>query len=545
MVHFPPIPMGLFLLLFLIKIFCGPDLLPSSIAIPSRKSSWWRMNHLGTNLAEDSCFIKYQHERDVGYFTTVDFPEEAVLKNSNGPVTGDPVIDIGNASHEKGLFSRNQRPESVETAVVHQDEKDDFPEGGLRAWSVVLGAFCGSFSVFGIINSTAVLLDYLQHNQLKDSSPSSLGWIFGTALFLTFFCGAPVGPIFDAYGPRALIFAGSVLLLASMFLLGLCTRGSERRLIFHAYTNMAVEYWHFFLVYSVMNGLGGCLIVTPVTASIGHFFLVKRGNATGISMTAGSLGGIIFPLMLQKLFPTVGFAWATRILGFMLVFLLVLANLLIRSRLPRKKLVSLKEVTPDLTLFKELPFFFVTLGIFLMEWGIFVPLTYITSYASLHGHSTEFSYQILAYLNAGSFFGRLLAGIVSDMVGRINTLIVSIAFCVATCFGVWLPAGDSTPMIVVFAVIFGFVSGSNLSLSPVCVGQMCKTENYGRYFATCWMVVAFGTLTGLPIAGEILTANGGSYDGLIIFAGLAYAAALLCLVAARVLRVGWKINVVY
>lgn len=78
------------------------------------------------------------------------------------------------------------------------------------------------------------------------------------------------------------------------------------------------------MVYSVLNGIGGCLINTPCIASIGHWFLDKRGNATGVAMTAGSIGGIIFPLMLQKLLPTVGFPWATRILGFILLFLLLI-----------------------------------------------------------------------------------------------------------------------------------------------------------------------------------------------------------------------------
>ena len=100
-------------------------------------------------------------------------------------------------------------------------------------------------------------------------------------------------------------------------------------------------------------------------------------------------------------------------------------------------------------------------------------------------------------------------------------------------------------MIITFAIIFGFVSGSNLSLSPVCVGQLCKTEHYGRYFATCWMFVSFGTLTALPIAGAILTACGGDFSGLVIFAGLSYTAAAGCLIAARVLKVGWKIKMVY
>ncbi|KAH6676692.1 major facilitator superfamily domain-containing protein [Halenospora varia] len=496
------------------------------------------MQSVGNYLAEDSCFIKHQQSQNVvtGNESQLDNVQERGVKPGIHSVTEKSVIETQTQNpsqpgldSEKGIFAQPPTvQDSDESSNTDEDDKDDFPEGGLKGWSVVVGSFCGSFSVFGIINSTAILLQYFEEHQLKDYSPGQIGWIFGFALFLTFFCGAPIGPIFDAYGPRALIASGSVLLIASMFLLGLCT-----------------QYWHFFIVYSVLNGIGGCLINTPCIASIGHYFLRKRGNATGIAMTSGSIGGIIFPLMLQRLFPMVGFAWATRILGFILVFLLGMANLLVRSRLPRKKIVSLKKVSPDLTVFKDLPFLFVTLGIFLMEWGIFVPLTYITTYVTSHGQSANFGFQILAIMNAGSFFGRFFAGLVADMIGRMNTLICSIAMCVIACFALWLPAGNSTPMIIVFSVIFGFVSGSNLSLSPVCVGQLCKTEHYGRYFATCWMFVAFGTLTGLPIAGQILTAMDGDYTGLIIFAGISYIAALACLIAARVLAVGWKIRTIY
>jgi hypothetical protein len=33
-----------------------------------------------------------------------------------------------------------------------------------------------------------------------------------------------IGPIFDAHGPRFLILAGAILICASVFLLGACTR---------------------------------------------------------------------------------------------------------------------------------------------------------------------------------------------------------------------------------------------------------------------------------------------------------------------------------
>jgi hypothetical protein len=150
---------------------------------------------------------------------------EAGVKGMN-PTAGQPAVEnpspqSGNEKEPSGTMVGNEADDSTLPAY---DDKDDFPEGGLKAWLVVCGSFCGSFAVFGIINSTAILLEYFSSHQLKDYSPSQIGWIFGLSLFLTFFCGAPIGPIFDAYGPRTLILAGSILLVASMFLLGLCTR---------------------------------------------------------------------------------------------------------------------------------------------------------------------------------------------------------------------------------------------------------------------------------------------------------------------------------
>lgn len=53
------------------------------------------------------------------------------------------------------------------------------------------------------------------------------------------------------------------------------------------------------------------------------------------------------------------------------------------------------------------------------------------------------------------------------------------------------------------------------------------------------------TLTGIPIAGQILTANGGRYGGLILFTAMCYVGGLVSFTAARVLQVGWKVTAVY
>jgi len=99
----------------------------------------------------------------------------------------------------------------------------EFPEGGLQAWLVVLGSFCAMAAVFGVSNTAAVFQSYLAENQLASYSPFQIGWIFSLNLFLVFFVGIQVGPIFDHYGPRLLVIVGFALSCASLFLFSIST----------------------------------------------------------------------------------------------------------------------------------------------------------------------------------------------------------------------------------------------------------------------------------------------------------------------------------
>lgn len=312
----------------------------------------------------------------------------------------------------------------------------------------------------------------------------------------------------------------------------------------------SIEFWHYIFTFSVLGGIGTSLIFTPAVSAIGHFFLSSRGTATGLASTGGSVGGILFPLLLQRLFPMVGFAWATRIIGFIIIFLLIIANLLLRSRLPPKKRAS---IWPDFGIFKNGIFALTTAGVFFIEWGLFIPVSYMSTYAVHYGFSSALSFQLIAVLNVGSFFGRCLPGYVADRMGRFNTIIVTVAMCLALTLGLWLPAaellrgptGANIAALCVYGVAFGFASGSNIGLTPVCVGQLCDTLSYGKYYATCYTVVSIGCLTGIPIAGQILAVDKGEYWGLVIFTSMCYAAGLVCFVTVRVIKVGWRIKAIY
>ncbi|KAL8295755.1 hypothetical protein RB597_009168 [Gaeumannomyces tritici] len=417
-------------------------------------------------------------------------------------------------------------------AAEEEEEREEepveetYPEGGARAWLVVLGSWMALVASLGLMNTIGVLQSYVSKHQLADRSEGTVGWIFSVYTFLSFFLGLYIGPVFDKYGPRWLVAGGTALLATGTMLLGSC-----------------VEYWHFMLVFGLVNGAATALLFTPSIAAIGHWFRDRRGLATGVASSGGGVGGVVFPLLLASLLERVGFAWSVRAMGLVSTALAVGANFLIRSRLPAERGARAR---PDPRILRDRAFALTTLGIFLMEFGLFIPLGFLPLYARAQGFDEAFSFRIMTVLNAASVVGRALPGWWADIIGPANANILAIVQSIVACLAVWWPAGGTTAGIVVFAVLFGFASGTNISLAPLCIGRLCKTQNYGRYYATTYTIVSFACLVGIPIAGNIVgVTEGGRYWGLILFTGLLYCASLVAFVAARVYVVGWNPLVVF
>ncbi|KAJ5216028.1 uncharacterized protein N7498_002435, partial [Penicillium cinerascens] len=412
-------------------------------------------------------------------------------------------------------LSTSAREDGSQTG--NEEAPYEYPEGGLAAWGVVGGAFCMLSCTYGLCSSVGVLQSYWEIHQLKTYPSSTIGWIPGLLVFLNLFLGVQIGPLFDRYGPRWIMLIGSVLYALSIFLLGSCN-----------------SYYQFILCLGVLGGTGSALICTPTMAVLSHWFYRRRGNATGIAMAGSSLGGICWPIILRTTFQRLGWAWSMRILGFMFVFFLTVGNLCIKGRLPTKA----RKGSIDLHCFTDSRFLWATTGVFFSEIVLFASLGLVPSYATAQGFSSETGFYMMAVLNAGSGLGRWLSGLASDHFGRFNTIATMMAITTVFIFVLWYPFGHYLGVLYCFVALLGFGTGSILSLVPVCLGQLCKTEEFGKWFGTCYFVCSFGAMIGIPVGGQLLQVVGPS--DLVAFLGGLLAISSLSFMGARWACLGYS-----
>jgi MFS transporter, MCT family, aspergillic acid transporter len=131
---------------------------------------------------------------------------------------------------------------------------------------------------------------------------------------------------------------------------------------------------------------------------VAGWFNKNRGFAFGMLATGSSLGGVVFPIMVSRLIREVGYGWAMRISAFFILFLLIIANLTVKSLNPPNPHAVTKEEL--LHPFREVAMVALIFGNFLLTFGIFIPITFLVVQATAEGMSPELAQYLLAMLNA-------------------------------------------------------------------------------------------------------------------------------------------------
>lgn len=338
-----------------------------------------------------------------------------------------------------------------------------------------------------------------------------------------FFFGPIVGKYYDAYGSRWILLLGTFLHVFGLMM-----------------TSISSKYYQFLIAQGIVSATGASLIFYPALGDVSTWFFKRRAFALGIMASGSSLGGVIMPIMIERLIPKVGYGWAMRITAFLILGMMIIANITLRSRLPPKKWSPWK-LTEFTKHFKELGFVLTVFAACLFFFGMFLPFNYIVVSAKRNGMSSTLANYLVSILNAASVVGRILPGWIGDKVGRYNIMImISYASGILT-LALWLPATGNVPTIL-FAGLYGFTTGAFVSLAPACLAQISEIREIGVRNGALFACVSLAALTGVPIGGALVTNYNGDFLGLQIFAGCMLIAGSTFFVLARGAVGGWSLN---
>jgi MFS family permease len=246
------------------------------------------------------------------------------------------------------------------------------------------------------------------------------------------------------------------------------------------------------------------------------WFNKRKGTAYGVLATGSSLGGVVLPIMVNRMIQSVGFGWAMRTTAFIIMALLVITNLTVRSfQKPQPRKLTLDQFWRP---FAELQFATLTVGMTIFTWGMYIPLNYLQVEAVAHGMSEGLVQYLVAIFGAASLFGRLLSGIFGDKFGLFNVFVVVCYIAGIWILALWIPSCNDASRIA-FACLYGFFSGAYISQLPALVAQVSPLRDMGIRTGLVFFCSAIPALTSNPIAGAILGENN-NWIGAKAFAGI-------------------------
>lgn len=319
----------------------------------------------------------------------------------------------------------------------------------------------------------------------------------------------------DKWGPRLTASIGGLLVGAGMVLI------SQTR-----------SYALWLLGFGVMVGAGigfGYSSATP--PALKWFPPNKTGLIAGLVVAGFGLAPVYLAPTSQYLLAHFGLQKSMLILGVAFVVIVCgLAQLLVN---PPPGVVSGPKpaagTSPAAAAVNAVPAEILRQPTFWLLWGIYfigagAGLMVIGSISGMAKNSMgDLAFLAVAILAIGNAGGRILAGTLSDRIGRRQTLALVLAFQAVLMFvAIPVTASRSTAaaVVVLVAALIGANYGANLSLFPSFTKDLWGLKNFGMNYGVLFTAWGVGGLV-LPRLQQTLTARGGgSYTTSFITAGV-------------------------
>ena len=144
---------------------------------------------------------------------------------------------------------------------------------------------------------------------------------------------------------------------------------------------------------------------------------------------------------------------------------------------------------------------------------------------------------VVALMAVGNASGRVVAGILSDKIGRTNTLFIMLVFQAFVIFSLLFITPSQVVLLVLAATFIGFNYGTNLSLFPSATKDYFGLKNFGANYGLVFSAWGVGGFVFPRVSQMIVAQTNSPSMAYILAAGLLLAGAVLALLTKAPERV--------
>ncbi|XP_035683177.1 monocarboxylate transporter 13-like [Branchiostoma floridae] len=462
------------------------------------------------------------------------------------------------------------------------------PLDGGWGWAVVLAVFVICACTMGVTRSFGVF--FIEFASQFDQPATATSWVISVAMAITF-GGAFFGGMFGTmFGFRPVAMVGGVLAATGCIL-----------------TSFAGSIVHLYLTTGVLTGFGSSLAFIPSMSMVGKYFDKKRAIANGIAFSGVSVGNIVFPLIFTYLIEEYGWRGSFLIAAGVMLNITAFAALLrpiqlavpslgtdaqapanapptLRNGssgaeqrgLPRDDsemgspagagptddmkvaIVSNgKSATPTprspgkmilaqwKSLLAYIPFVCLTISVFLLGFGFFIPIVHMAPRARYLGIEQYQAAFLISMISIGDVVGRIASGFLptSRRLRLLHWYILSMLGMGTT--SLLSPLANTYATLATYSIFYGILGGASMSISLTVLAELVGPARLSNAMGLMTLLMSVAILGGPPVAGALYDATK-SYNMSFIVAGCApvlgglIAAILMCLGDENVRRVSGR-----
>ncbi|XP_043489932.1 monocarboxylate transporter 10 isoform X1 [Polistes fuscatus] len=388
------------------------------------------------------------------------------------------------------------------------------PDGGLRAWMIMLASFFINGILFSVINTYSLIYLELQRKLMEagETEVSSKASLVGSlTIGTTFFLSPVAGILTDKIGIQMTTFLGGAIASSGMLLSSMLSDKVEL----------------LYLTYGVMYGLGASLAYTPSLVILGHYFKKYLGLVNGIVTAGSSLFTTLVPYLMETLLRHFGLEGTFRSLAALTSIVMVCA--LLFKPIPLKKSPQyrttqttkfrdrLKEVI-NLSIWKRKRYVVWAISIPLALFGYFVPYVHIGKFVATTFKGSDGKLPVMC-IGITSGIGRLIFGYIADLPKVNRILLQQVSFLSIGMLTMLLTVTPSFKILLIISLSMGLFDGCFISLLGPIAFDICGREGATQAIGFLLGMCSIPLTVGPPIAG-LLYDHTGSYDLPFLLAGV-------------------------